>query len=122
MARKTRPSKGEIPKGALRAIVLSLLSEAPSHGYGLCQTLAERTESAFELSEGTLYPLLHELELEALVEAKEGVSEIGRKRRIYHLTRAGRREIASWRKHWLATAELITGLLMPRAGVVTRSL
>src|SRR5439155_10013663 len=96
-------SKGEIPKGALRAIVLSLLSEAPQHGYGLCQTLAARTRAVFELSEGTLYPLLHELELEALVEVKEGVSETGRKRRVYHLTRAGRRETASWRKHWLAT-------------------
>ena len=43
------------------------------------------------------------------------VSETGRKRRIYHLTRAGRRETESWRKHWLATAELITDLLAPHA-------
>ena len=111
----TPAAKGEIPKGALRAIVLALLAEQPSHGYGLCQTLAERTRSAFELSEGTLYPLLHELELEALVEVKDGVSATGRKRRIYHLTRAGRRETESWRKHWLATAELISQLLMPPA-------
>ncbi|MDB4968797.1 MAG: putative PadR family transcriptional regulator [Myxococcales bacterium] len=121
MARETSSSKGEIPKGALRAIVLSLLSDEPSHGYGLCQTLAGRTRSAFELSEGTLYPLLHELELEGLVEAKDGVSETGRKRRIYHLTRAGRRETESWRKHWLATAELITELLIPDAPARTRS-
>ena len=106
-------AKGEIPKGALRAIVLSLLGESPSHGYGLCQTLAARTRDAFALSEGTLYPLLHELELDGLVEAKDGVSETGRKRRIYHLTRAGKKETESWRKHWLATAELITQLLQP---------
>jgi DNA-binding PadR family transcriptional regulator len=114
VARNTRSATGEIPKGALRAIVLALLSEEPSHGYGLCQALAERTRSVFRLSEGTLYPLLHELELEALVEVKDGISETGRKRRIYHLTRAGRRETESWRKHWLATAELITELLQPR--------
>jgi PadR family transcriptional regulator, regulatory protein PadR len=114
VARNTTAAKGEIPRGALRAIVLSLLSEEPSHGYGLCQALAARTRSAFQLSEGTLYPLLHELELEALVEVRDGVSETGRKRRIYHLTRAGRRETESWRKHWLATAELITELLQPR--------
>jgi PadR family transcriptional regulator len=111
---KADAAKGEIPKGALRAIVLALLAEAPSHGYGLCQTLAQRTRAAFELSEGTLYPLLHELELEALVEAKDGVSETGRKRRIYHLTRAGRRETENRRAHWLATAELIADLLAPR--------
>jgi PadR family transcriptional regulator PadR len=105
--------KGEIPKGALRAIVLALIAEAPSHGYGLCRTLAERTRSEFTLSEGTLYPLLHELELEGLVEAKDGVSETGRKRRIYHVTRAGRRETETWRAHWLATADLITQLLRP---------
>ena len=107
--------QGEIPKGALRAIVLALLAESPSHGYGLCQRLAERTRSAFALSEGTLYPLLHELELESLVEVKQGVSETGRKRRIYHLTRTGRRETETWRAHWLATAELITELLRPPA-------
>ena len=112
---RDRARNGEIPKGALRAVVLSLLAEAPSHGYGLCQRLAERTRSAFELSEGTLYPLLHELELEALVEVKDGISETGRKRRIYHLTRAGRRETETWRAHWLATAALISELLMPRA-------
>ena len=117
MAREAKSSKGEIPKGALRAIVLSLLTEEPSHGYGLCQALAQRTRAAFELSEGTLYPLLHELELEELVEAKDGVSETGRKRRVYHLTRAGRRETERWRKHWLATAELVTELLRPRPSV-----
>jgi PadR family transcriptional regulator, regulatory protein PadR len=99
----------------MRAIVLSLLAEEPSHGYGLCRILSERTGGGFELSEGTLYPLLHELELEGFVEVKEGTSETGRKRRIYHLTRTGRRETENWRKHWLATAELITDLLLPRA-------
>jgi len=93
--------------------VLALLAESPSHGYGLCQTLAQRTQSAFELSEGTLYPLLHELELERLVEVKDGVSETGRKRRIYHLTRAGRRETESRCAYWLALADLIAKLLAP---------
>jgi PadR family transcriptional regulator, regulatory protein PadR len=112
---RAQSPRGEIPKGALRAIVLSLLGEQPNHGYGLCQLLAERTRAAFALSEGTLYPLLHELELEGLVEATDGVSDTGRRRRIYHLTRSGRKATESWRKHWLATAELITELLVPRA-------
>src|SRR5687767_4295298 len=111
MAREKKGAAGEIPKGALRAIVLAMLAEQSSHGYGLCRALAERTDGAFELSEGTLYPLLHELELEGLVEVKNVLSETGRKRRTYHLTRAGRRETESWRKHWLATAQLITELL-----------
>jgi DNA-binding PadR family transcriptional regulator len=98
----------------MRAIVLALLAESPCHGYGLCLMLAERTADAFTLSEGTLYPLLHELELEGLVTVKEGVSETGRKRRIYHVTRAGRRATESGRVHWLATADLIMQLLRPR--------
>jgi DNA-binding PadR family transcriptional regulator len=114
MAREKKPEPaGEIPKGALRAIVLAMLADRPSHGYGLSQTLADRTGGAFALSEGTLYPLLHELELEGLVEAKDALSETGRKRRIYSVTRAGRRETEARRKHWLATAELITALLIP---------
>lgn len=113
MPRRARSKHGEIPRGALRAIVLALLAEKPLHGYALCKTIETRTEGVFRFSEGSLYPLLHELELEGSVEPREGVSETGRKRRVYHLTPAGEKETESWRKHWLATANLISDLLTP---------
>ncbi|MEL7372362.1 MAG: helix-turn-helix transcriptional regulator [Myxococcota bacterium] len=111
MARKS--SRGEIPRGAVRTIILTLLVEGPNHGYRLCKMLEGRTDGAFKLSEGSLYPILHELELEGLVKVKDVTSETGRKRRVYHLTRSGRKEAEQRRAHWLATAELMVDLLSP---------
>lgn len=112
---------GEIPRGALRAIVLAMLAEAPNHGYRLCRNLEARTDGRFTFSEGSLYPLLHELELEGLVTAKDTVAPNGRRRRVYHLTRAGRRQANQHRDHWLATAELIVDLLTPAPNRPARS-
>ena len=102
----------ELPRGALRAIVLSLLTEKPSHGYALAKQVEARTGGALRLREGTLYPALHELELDELIEAK--IEEVdGRKRRIYRITPKGRREAADWREHWSEMAELLGKLLLP---------
>ena len=109
----TKSKTGEIPRGALRTVVLALLAEEPSHGYRLCRTLEARTDGKFTFSEGSLYPLLHELELEGFVTVKETTSPNGRKRRVYHLTRSGRRQTERHRNHWLATAQLIISLLSP---------
>ena len=108
--RKPAPAD-EIPKGALRAVVLSLLSEKPLHGYAIVQALKLRTGGALELKEGSLYPALHELELEGFVDAHWEKSPEGRKRRVYSITPRGRRETSAWRDRWLAMAELLKSLL-----------
>jgi PadR family transcriptional regulator PadR len=107
-----KPSKkDDFPRGALRAIVLSLLAERAMHGYALARTLEERTAGAFHLREGSLYPALHELELEGLVGARWDKSIDGRKRRVYRITPLGRRECAGWREKWLAIAAHLHDLL-----------
>lgn len=105
----------EIPRGALRAVVLALLAEAPLHGYGIVQLLKLRTGDRVEIPEGSLYPALHELELEGLIDATWEKSPEGRRRRVYSLTSAGRKETTSSRDRWLAMAELLKVLLVPPA-------
>ncbi len=84
------------------------------HGYALARLLEERAAGALKIREGSLYPALHELELEGVVEASWEKAPDGRKRRIYSLTRLGRREARGARKEWLAIAELLRTLLGPR--------
>lgn len=100
----------EMPRGALRAVLLSLLTEKPAHGYALAKALDARTGGALRMREGTLYPALHELELEELVQV-EVVEAEGRKRRVYRLTAKGRREAKDWREHWIGMADLLRRLL-----------
>lgn len=110
--RRTKLKNDELPRGALRAILLSLIAEKPAHGYALARAVEVRTGGALKMREGTLYPALHELELEGQVEAH--VVEVGgRKRRVYRITPKGRREAVDWRRHWTELAGILQQLLQP---------
>jgi len=54
--------EGEILKGHLDMIVLAALAAGPAHGYGIIQEIRGRSGGAFDLPEGTIYPVLHRLE------------------------------------------------------------
>ncbi len=74
--------------GRLRLYLLSLLAEAPMHGYDLIQALSERFGGTYSPSAGTIYPRLAKLEEEGLVTKTAD----GRKT-VYHITESGRREL-----------------------------
>jgi DNA-binding PadR family transcriptional regulator len=105
------PQRDVVPRGALRALVLATLAESDLHGYALARTLEERSRGALKIREGSLYPALHELELEGAVEATWTRGPDGRRRRVYSLTRAGRRVAKDARAEWVAIADLLHALL-----------
>jgi DNA-binding PadR family transcriptional regulator len=76
--------------GSLRLYLLSLLEEAPKHGYELIQALEQRFGGTYSPSAGTIYPRLSKLEEEGLVTK----TAQGRKT-VYEITDAGRRELAA---------------------------
>lgn len=75
--------------GDLRLYLLSLLAEAPQHGYGLIQGLTDRTGGTYTPSAGTIYPRLAKLEEEGLV-----TKTVDGRTTIYAITDAGRAELA----------------------------
>ncbi len=68
-------------------LVLATLEEGPKHGYRIALDVEEESEGAFELQHGTLYPILHRLEKEDLIEGRW--EEEGRRRKVYVLTERG---------------------------------
>ena len=70
-------------------LVLSLLAGEDMYGYQMIVELSRRSDHTFEMKEGTLYPVLHGLEREGLVEAYQQEAPTGRVRKYYHLTRPG---------------------------------
>ncbi|MDQ0726984.1 PadR family transcriptional regulator [Microbacterium sp. W4I20] len=76
--------------GDLRLYLLSLLAEAPQHGYGIIQSLTDRTGGTYTPSAGTIYPRLAKLEEEGLV-----TKTVDGRTTIYAITDAGRRELES---------------------------
>lgn len=76
--------------GEVRLAILSLLTEAPKHGYQIMKELQEISGGLYAASAGSVYPTLQQIESEGLVTvAVEGG------RRVYRLTRAGKKEAAS---------------------------
>lgn len=74
----------------LRLLVLSLLADAPQHGYQIIRAFAEQSGGAYQPSPGVLYPLLVMLsEMELVVE----VDTAGGKRRLFAISDLGRAEI-----------------------------
>lgn len=103
--------EGEMLKGHLDLIVLAALAEGPAHGYAVIEAIKTRSGRAFDLPEGTIYPALHRLEQAGLLSSRWTIAESGRRRRVYALTRQGRRALADRRAVWERFAGAIGGLL-----------
>jgi PadR family transcriptional regulator, regulatory protein PadR len=98
--------RAESLKGHLDGLVLATLRDGPAHGYAVIEALKERSEGAFDLAEGTVYPVLHRLEAEGLLSSAWSTAA-GRRRRVYRLTRRGRAVVAQRREEWRRFAHAV---------------
>jgi len=86
--------------GALDALILKTVSRGPKHGYAIARFIEDTTGDAFLIEDGSLYPALYRLERKKWVEAEWGVSELGRRAKLYRLTGAGREQLAAEMATW----------------------
>ena len=80
----------------------------PLHGVGLSHRIAQLTHGAFQVSFGSLFPALHQLEEKGWVEAEWRVSENNRRAKYYRLTRSGRGRLKSEVRDWNRVVEAMT--------------
>ena len=97
-------------KGHLDGLILAVVAAAPAHGYAIIDELKQRSRGAFALPEGTVYPALHRLERAGLLESGWS-NRSGRKRRVYKLTRGGRRQLATRKSEWHEFARAVDAVL-----------
>src|SRR5262245_36600116 len=86
-------------RGNLDMMLLAVLAAGPGHGYAVLQQLRERSDAAFDLPEGTVYPALHRLEQAGLL-ASAWDATSGRRRRVYTLTKRGRSVLKTKQAEW----------------------
>ena len=82
------------------ALILSSLRSGPKHGYQLALDIEERSGGRFGFKHGTLYPILHKLEKEGLLEGAWSDEGQRGKRKRYQLTRDGKRYLKELRASW----------------------
>lgn len=100
----------ELTKGTLQPIILKLLSKNDKmYGYEITQKVKELTRGKIDISEGALYPILHKLEADGILDTEKVY--IGKRvRKYYKVTGSGKKavqEVTDELKDFIATLSLI---------------
>jgi PadR family transcriptional regulator PadR len=101
----------ELLKGSTVILLLSLLDNKPMYGYEMIKELQKKSNGVFEFKEGTLYPILHSLEDNNLIESYWDDTEGARKRKYYRITEAGKKEAIERQKEWKVFTEAMGQVL-----------
>jgi PadR family transcriptional regulator, regulatory protein PadR len=113
MAERRGKSRIEILQGMLDFIILQTLRWGPRHGYGVAQLIRAQSKDTLQVDTGSLYPALHRLERKKWIAADWQVSDNKQRVRVYHLTPAGRHQLAAERSKWDQITAAVIGLLSP---------
>lgn len=100
----------ELTKGTLLPIILKLLGNAEKmYGYEITQKVKDLTRGKIDISEGALYPILHKLEADGILETEKVF--IGKRvRKYYRVTREGNKAVEEVTKElndFIATLSII---------------
>ena len=107
----------ELLQGTLDLLVLQTPQWGPRHGYGISQAIQAGSSDVLQVDTGSLYPALHRLEKQGWIAATWKLSENKQRTRVYRLTAAGRRQLASERSRWQLLVDAMGSILArPREG------
>jgi PadR family transcriptional regulator, regulatory protein PadR len=90
----------ELFKGSTTILILSLLDRQSMYGYQMIREIEKRSSGVFKFKEGTLYPILHSLESDGLVDSYWDESNGERKRKYYKITDKGKRQFKEKQQEW----------------------
>lgn len=102
----------DLVKGTVVPVILQLLSEQERYGYEIIKTVNQRTGNAFEWKEGTLYPWLHRLEGDGLIQSRWVEADSGRQRKYYRITKRGLATLAERKEEWTSFSKAVNALLL----------
>jgi PadR family transcriptional regulator, regulatory protein PadR len=94
----SKPS--DFVQGTLDVLLLKILALEPLHGWAISQRLTAVSGNVLQVSEGSLYPALHKLEVGGWITAEWKPTENNRRAKFYSLTKSGRKaleeQVADW--------------------------
>ena len=105
--------KADFLQGTLDLLILRSLLLQPLHGWGISKRIRQLSHDVLQVNQGSLYPALYRLEDRGLIRSDWGVSDEGRRLRVYTLTAAGKKQFAAeqadWRRFATAIEEVLQG-------------
>jgi PadR family transcriptional regulator PadR len=98
-------------------LILSILSEGESYGYAIIRRVAELSGGEIEWTDGMLYPVLHWLEAQKLVQSEWRTSEEGRRRKYYALQENGKKALQDRQRQWNLVTTTLNQLWRPQHAI-----
>jgi len=100
MQRNLTKYEADLLRGNTDCLLLFLIEEKRTYGYQLIKEIEKRSEGYFHFKEGTVYPALHRLESEGLIQGEWQELPNRQERRYYQITEKGkqvlREKVAAW--------------------------
>ncbi len=98
--------------GTLEILILTTLkAQGTLHGLEIARVIQEGSQDILRVEEGALYPALHRLERQGLVEGEWQISEKRRRARFYEITTAGKKTLRAELKNWIEHTEAVGKVL-----------
>ncbi len=102
-------------KGTLDMLVLKVLRDDPTHGFGITRRLQELTDEAFQVDEGSMYPALYRMQKRGWIKADWCLTENNRRAKIYKVTTAGRKRLEKETDYWRRVTSAVAKVMEPAA-------
>ena len=101
----------ELLKGSTTVLILSILNRKDMYGYEMIKEIDLLSKGIFSFKEGTLYPILHNLENASYIESYWDDSSSGRKRKYYKITNNGKNLLLEKKSEWKLFSETVNNVL-----------
>lgn len=103
----------ELKAASAKPMVLSILSHEESYGYQIIRQIEHLSDGELEWSEAMIYPLLHRMNSDGLIQSRWEIMENGRKRKYYSLTEDGAEVLEAEKQQWMSVHEVLETLWGP---------
>jgi len=100
----------ELTAASTVPLVLSVLSRGETYGYALIQSVQQLSGGRIEWTEGMLYPVLHWMERQGMIESEWRAADGKRKRKYYRLLKEGRRALQDEQQQWMTVHTTLMSL------------
>ena len=107
------PRNNGLPPGTLVMLILRVLKNQSLHGYAIAQRIRQLSTEELSVEEGSLYPALQRLLLQAWIVGEWGKTEENRRARYYKITSAGRKQLERELSRYLRVSGAIARILQP---------
>jgi PadR family transcriptional regulator len=107
-------SRMEILQGTLDLLILRTLQWGPQHGHGIGVAIRAGSDDELQVEHGSLYPALHRLRTQSLIEAEWKLTENKQRARYYRLTAKGKKKLAAEESKWNRMVEAMARILRPQ--------